>query len=272
MPDTHADLHLPVEDDPAYNPLAIFDPDSPINPHFMDEAVRTLMRALPLDPEEPEAWRHRRMHCALIGLAGLHPRDEIEVMLAVQALCAYHAAGTAWYLGMNQRRPCGDNVRHVSAANASARTFDTLLRALERRQARPLTPPPGRPPPQAWPPANSTAVMQATEARVNQAGAAADPCIEVVWNQRQVEIAEQVVQQAQTDWENEGLDLANTEGILPGGGMIMPEFPTPQQEAYMGRRLVLAMQRDYQTNLKNGLTGAAARPKIRLLRIGDLIP
>ena len=69
--------------------------------------------------------------------------------------------------------------------------------------------------------------------------------------------------------ENEGLDIANTEGILPGGGMILMEEPTPQQAAYMGRRLGLMYKREIEENRRNGIT---KMPKIRGIRPGDLIP
>ena len=135
---------------PQYDPGAIFQADGPINPSIVHEAVRTLMRALPLDDEdEPRAWGFRRMESALTALSALRPRDEIEIMLGVQALSAYHAAAACWRIGMNLRKPHGDSTRHFSAAASAARTFDTLLKALERRQAKAL-PVAGRPAPRAW--------------------------------------------------------------------------------------------------------------------------
>src|SRR5689334_18256069 len=131
----------------------------------MQEAIRSLMRALPLDPGEPEDWRYRRQVTTMMGLAALHPRDEIEVMLGVQSLCAYHAAAVCWHLGMNQTQPPGSNLRHVSAAASAARTFDTLLRALERRQAKPLSVPVGRPAPRFWAELDTRAFMADWEQR-----------------------------------------------------------------------------------------------------------
>src|SRR5580704_15256378 len=120
------------------DPAALYEPDGPINPTFMREAVRTLLRTLPLnDPDEPEFAATRRMFTALSALSTLRPRDEIEVMLGVQALAAYHAGATLWRLGMNIKRPQGDSTRHFTAAATAARTFDTMLKAMERRQARP---------------------------------------------------------------------------------------------------------------------------------------
>src|ERR1700710_1531322 len=95
----------PSEPKPPYDRAAIFDEDGPFDPSFINEAIRTLMRALPLDPTEIKAWSHRRMHSAMSSLAALHVRDEIEIMLGIQALSAYHAASACWRIGMNVRRP-----------------------------------------------------------------------------------------------------------------------------------------------------------------------
>jgi hypothetical protein len=258
----------PPDSEPAqpYNPYAIFDEDGPIHPSFMREAVRTLMRTMPLDPVEPPAWAHRRMHSAMLALAALHPRDEIEIMLGVQALCAFHAAAVGWYLGMNQTQPPGSGLRHIAAAASAARTFDTLLRALERRQAKPLSVPPGRPAPRCWPALDTRAFMADWEQRC--AGEPADdPVIE--WTPEAIAVAEEMLTQDRIAAENEGLDLANTEGILPGGGMIMPEDPTPQQLAYLARRNALRLKREYAENRRRGIN---TLPKIRPIRPGDFIP
>jgi hypothetical protein len=76
-------------------------------------------------------------------------------------------------------------------------------------------------------------------------------------------------ERARIEAENEGLDIANTEGILPGGGMILVENPTPQQEAYIDRRLHLMYKREIQENRRKGIFTI---PKIRGIRPGDLIP
>ena len=51
--------------------------------------------------------------------------------------------------------------------------------------------------------------------------------------------------------------------------MILMEEPTPQQAAYMGRRLGLMYKREIEENRRNGIT---KMPKIRGIRPGDLIP
>jgi hypothetical protein len=256
---------------PPYDRDAIFNQNGPFQPTFVQEAVRTLMRTLPLDPDEPPPWSSRRMHSAMIALAALHPRDEIEVMLGVQALSAYHAAAACWRIGMNLRRPCGDSIRHITAAASAARTFDTMLRALERRQAKPLAVPVGRPPPRAWPDVYPETFMREWEGRCGRCEDDPDPDANpvAVWTPEDVAATEALFERNRKEKENEGLDIANTEGILPGGGMILTEDPTEQQKAYMGRRLGLMYRRLHAENLSKGIR---AMPKIRPIRPGDLIP
>ena len=252
-----------------YNPTAIFDLNGPLNPSFMHEAVRTLLRALPLDPTEPQALADRRMDSALLALAALHPRDEIEVMLGTQALSAYHAAAACWRIGMNHHRPNGDSTRHVTAAASAARTFDTLLKALERRQAKPLSVPVGRPAPQTWPARDPGRFIRALADRCAPAQDADGPAPAADWTSEALAITDEICEQDRIEAENHGLDIANTDGILPGGGMIMPEDPTPQQAAYIARRIGLGHKREYHESLRQGLR---IIPKIRPLRTGDRVP
>jgi hypothetical protein len=267
----HATSHDTTEPTaPSYDRAAILLANGPFNPGFM----RSMFRALPLDRAEPKGWQDRRMHAALLGLSALHPRDEIEVMLGVQAMSAYHAAASCFHLGMNKNRPNGDSTRHINAACSAARTFDSLLRALERRQAKPLAVPPGRPAERSWDDApNPAAVIADLAERVRADEDAADlggePSAGVVWTAEEITETEARCEQDRIEAENAGLDIANTEGILPGGGMILPEDPTPQQAAYIGRRLGLMYKREYAESLRKGITTI---PKIRPIRPGDLIP
>jgi hypothetical protein len=259
-----------------YDPDALFHENGPLNPVFVNESVRTLMRAMPLsDPGEPRGWAYRRMFAAMRALAALHPRDEIELMLSVQAVCAYQAAAACWRIGMNIRHPNGDSTRHVTTAASAARTFDSLLRALERRQAKPLAIPVGRPAPRAWPQQNPAAAVAAFETRCRQGEHDAEPerpgepPPSIEWTPEAVAAARDLAEQDRIEAENEGIDIANTEGIRPDGSIIMPEYPTKQQEAYIARRIGLRLKREYAENLRNGIK---QYPKIRPLRTGDLVP
>ena len=261
------------EADPSYDQDAIFHQDGPIDPVFMADAIQSLMRSLPLDTPEPENIRRRHMRAALMALAATNPRDPIEVMLAVQAISAYQAACACWRIGMNSRHPRGDSTRHISAAATAARTFDTMLRAMERRQAKPLSVPPSRPPSRFWPKDRLAHRLDSLADRISQhdedPAPQQPPSPPAIWTQEALAIADQVREQARVEAENEGLDIANTEGILPGGGMVMPADPTPQQAAYIARRLGLMYKREHAENLRKGIK---AMPKIRPLRTGDLIP
>jgi hypothetical protein len=262
--------------DPSfYDRDAIFHDSGPLHPAFMEEAIRSLLRACPLDPTEPERWAYRRMESALNGLAALHPRDEIEVMLGVQAIAAYHAANACWRIGMNLRLPNGDSTRHLSSAASAARTFETMLRALERRQAKPLAVPAGRPPPRVWPDHDPGATVQYWETRCRKGedmpipNRLRPPKETVAWTSRALAIARQMRDHDQLQMANDGLDIAGTEGILPSGGMVVPEEPTPQQVAYMVRRTELMYRREWQDNVRKGIK---RYPRIRPLRVGDLVP
>jgi hypothetical protein len=250
-----------------YGPEPIYQPNGPISPLFMTEAVRTLMRALPLDDAEPEAWRNRRQRCAMIALAGLNPRDPTEVMIGVQALCAYHAATNLWFLGMNFRRPAGGNIRYTAAAASTARTFDSLLKALERRQAKPIPPPQDPPPPRDWdeiPPAEVVTAWSGRCAGTND-NLPEDP---TKWTRPLFEAARPYLDQAREDYDNQGLDLENTPGILPGGGMIIPANPTEAQQAYLARRYAMMIRRMYRENLAKGIDAYPVPPTVRT---GDLL-
>jgi hypothetical protein len=259
---------------PPYDRAAIFEPNGPFNPSFMREAIHAMLRTLPLEQPEPESWSDRRMHAALLALSALHPRDEIEVLLGVQAMSAHHAAMACWYLGMNIAKPNATSTRHITAACSAARAFDTMLRALERRQAKPLSVPIGRPAPQTWEDApNAATVIRALEKRCYEGYVSPEDAIDtdpvVAWTPELFALVEALRERERIEEENKGLDIANTEGILPGGGMILMDDPTPQQAAYMDRRLGLMYKREIEENRRNGIT---KMPKIRGIRPGDLIP
>ncbi|HEX2942718.1 MAG TPA: hypothetical protein VHO91_16830, partial [Rhodopila sp.] len=180
---------------------------------------------------------------------------------------AYHAAAAGWRLGMNHHLPNGDSTRHVSMAATAARTFDTMLKALERRQAKPLAVPVGRPAAKCWPKDNPAATM-ANWAVLCREDEAPPPDPAVIWTPEKLAAAARLREQERRAAEDAGLDIEGTAGILPGGGMIVPENPTPEQEAYLARRLGLAYRRAYEENRRNGIEGL---PEIRAIRPGDLV-
>jgi hypothetical protein len=270
-PDTQAQPQA----DTFYDPEAIFHENGPLDPMFMADATQALMRAHPLDAPEPEASQRRHMNASLTAMAAIHPRDPIEVLLAVQALSAHHAACACWRIAMNLRHPRGDSTRHLSAAASAARTFDAMLRAIERRQAKPLSVPIGRPAPRVWSTDKASPTLDWLAHRVRLYDETPVPELPrrpatlVIWTTNALAIAKQIRDRDRVEEENAGLDLTKVEGILPGGGIIMPECPTPQQEQYIARRLGLMYKREHADNLRNGIR---TYPKIRPLRTGDLVP
>jgi hypothetical protein len=262
--------------DPDHDPDAIFNDDGPIDPSFMADAIQTLMRAMPLNTPETENAKRRHWQSALTALVATNPRDPIEVMLAVQAVSAYQAAASCWRLAMNSRSPDVDSNRHISAASTASRTFVAMLRTIEQRQSRPQAVPMGRPGGRTWSRAAARRVLDSMADRITRDDEAPEqerfeqsspPT--VTWTPEDVAFAEEKLRQERIAEENAGLDLENTEGILPDGGMIMPENPTPQQDAYIARRLGLLYKREYAENLRQGIK---VLPKIKPLRTGDLIP
>jgi hypothetical protein len=272
---------------PPYDRDAIFDQNGPIDPRCVEQAICTIIRNTPIDPGEPRAHAARRTYTTMRAFAALHPRDEIEIMLCVQALCAYHAATACWRLAANPsrpdprrpdpRRPDEDKSRHISKAATAVRTFDTVLRALERRQAKPLAVPAGRPASRDWPNPDLDAHIRDISRRCDigpdqpgdhQPGRDITVADRESMNDDELISALALSEPAFLHDENIGLDLANTEGILPGGGMIVPEQPTPQQGAYIERRLRLMYLREKQQIDRDG---SDRKIVFRPLRTGDLV-
>ena len=192
-------------------------------------------------------------------------------MLGVQALCAYHAACALWRVGMNLRQPAGDSTRHITAAANAARTFDSLLKAVERRQAKPLAAPVGRPDPRPWPPQDPAALILKFEQRCREgedgstAGHQDAPAI--VWTPETMALANQIAEQ--TDRGRKPRLRPQHRGIRPGRQHHHARTPHPQQDAYIARRVGLRMQREWAENQRKGIK---EYPRIRPLRAGDLVP
>lgn len=264
---------------PPYDRHTLLGPDSPVDPIVVRDALRTLMQMLPIDPEEPRHYRDRRMYAAVAAFTALYPRDEIEVMLAVQAVAAHHAAAAAMRLGMNQALPNGQGSRHLSAAASQVRVFDSTLKALERRQARPLALPAE---PRVWPrriPGEliselAGAVTQDEAAppdATNDNGihdtdtgkeAAAPDAERIVWSEAALEAADKALA-AEHARRMDAEDLGPVEGVMPDGSIIVPETPTPAQEAYIGERLIRNALTERTEQIRQGRRARLHLPPIR---------
>jgi hypothetical protein len=220
-----------------------------------------MLRTLPADPAEPPLYAHRRIFAALRAVAALRPRDEIEMMLAVQAVSAYYAASAGWRLNMNHHRPNGDSTRHAAMAASAVRTFDSLLKALERRQAKPLPASANR----QWTQQDLALFVEtwADRCRGHEAVPAEHETMPV-WPPTALRIASELREQKNECELAAGADI---DSILPGG--VVPENPTLLQQAVIGQRLGHAIRRAYEENQRKGVQ---EMPKIPILRTGDPVP
>lgn len=264
----------PPPPEPPYERDALYRPDGPLNPVFIYDVLRSLMRALPHDPNEADRFRTNRMYSALCALSGMYPRDEIEMMYGAAAIMSFHASTACYRLGMNGAQPNGENTRHITAAGSAVRTFDSLIKGLERRQTRPMTMPRG---PQDWTPLAPADNLLSLERqalgddpdptappirtapgetpqrfeRPTPAAAMAAP----VWTAAMVETARAALDRPPPP--------PAIEGVQPDGSIIVPENPTPEQEAYIGKRLIENSRDD---------VGSGGKPRIPPIRPGDRIP
>jgi len=102
------------------------------NNALIDSMVKTGWFSPGLSDED----RARLIFCAVTGLRAFAPADEIEAMLAAQAMAAHHASMECSRRAMIPDQPfeAGQGFRKA-AANAS-RTFVELLSALDRKRGK----------------------------------------------------------------------------------------------------------------------------------------
>jgi hypothetical protein len=75
-----------------------------------------------------------RANAARAALEAMRPRDLIEAMLAARMLAAHHASMDGYRRAMQPDTSDADAIRLRNNAIAAARSFDTALRTLEKRQ------------------------------------------------------------------------------------------------------------------------------------------
>jgi hypothetical protein len=258
----------PTEPPPPYPRDALFTDQGPIHPDPTFDSLRTMFRNLPMEPGERDIYRTRRMNAAMRAAQALEPRDEIELMLAVQAVNAHYHAAARWRASMDPNLSDAESLRQANAAAAATRVFDTMLRAVERRQARPMAEPPRC---RDWYATEVAIDLQAIERMVR----GAEP------NDRDapVEAAswpDEAIRQTQAEIDgiapDEGNPAANgIEGVNPDGSIIVPENATDAQKRYIGRRIAQTLAAQAQAGqhaTRLGRQGMTIKP----LRPGDWVP
>ncbi|MCL5776441.1 hypothetical protein M1105_05500 [Limibaculum sp. FT325] len=92
--------------------------------------IKQVGNALWLEPPGPK--RQEQIQAAVMGLAGIEPRDEIEGMLAAQMIAAHHASMECFRRAMIPEQFSEARKECLNQANKLSRTFCTLLEALNR--------------------------------------------------------------------------------------------------------------------------------------------
>jgi hypothetical protein len=91
--------------------------------------------------DEPSEHDLLRWSGALTLLEAFQPRTPVEAMLSAQIISTHHAIMECYHRAMKHDTPEELAVRIRGNAATLTRAMDITLRALERRQARPLPPP-----------------------------------------------------------------------------------------------------------------------------------
>ncbi len=76
-----------------------------------------------------------------------------------------------------------------------------------------------------------------------------------------------MIAKAEADIRTEDPGPPPVEGVAPDGSIVVPDNPTPEQEAYMGARIIHNTRDHWTDDIASG-----AKPKIPRLRPGDRIP
>jgi hypothetical protein len=83
-----------------------------------------------------EETRHRQMVTAVDGLIGIHPRDELEGMMAAQLIASHSAAMECYRRAMLPEQTFEGRHEALNQANKLSRSFTTLLEALNRHRGK----------------------------------------------------------------------------------------------------------------------------------------
>jgi hypothetical protein len=83
-----------------------------------------------------EKTRQRQMIAAVDGLIGIHPRDELEGMMAAQLIASHSAAMECYRRAMIGEQSFEGRRENLNQANKLSRSFATLLDALNRHRGK----------------------------------------------------------------------------------------------------------------------------------------
>jgi hypothetical protein len=101
------------------------------NNRIANETINTLWLKH-LDDET----RHRQMVTAVDGLIGIHPRDELEGMMAAQLIASHSAAMECYRRAMISEQTFEGRRENLNQANKLSRSFSALLDTLNRHRGK----------------------------------------------------------------------------------------------------------------------------------------
>jgi hypothetical protein len=256
------------EPPPPYPHDDLFTAHGPIHPASTFDALRTLIRNLPMEPGERRLYRNRRICAAIRAVQALAPRDETELMLAVDAVTAHFQAAVHWRASTDDALTQAESLRHLSAAAAATRVFDSMLRAIERRQARPMAESPKC---RDWLGIDVDEKLDAVSALVRADEDAGEDAIidPPVWPEAAIKRTQTGIDQVLR--AEDGPIPAGIDGVAPDGSIIVPEHATEAQQDYIGRRIASHIRNERASRQSPG-TKPGTRPIIRPLRPGDRVP
>ena len=90
---------------------------------------------LGLNRSDGEA-RERRHRAALAGLIGIGPQDEVEGMIAAQLIATHNATMECYRRAMLGEQTLEGRRENLNQANKLARTYATLIGALNRHRGK----------------------------------------------------------------------------------------------------------------------------------------
>ena len=103
---------------------------------FNSALIDSIIKTGWFPPGQSEEDRNRQLFVAVTGLRAFAPTDEIEGMIAAQAMAAHHASMECSRRAMLHEQPFeAAQALRKAAANAS-RTFIELLSALDRKRGK----------------------------------------------------------------------------------------------------------------------------------------
>jgi hypothetical protein len=101
------------------------------NSVLVNEVVKTLWTK-----NSDEAFKDQQYAAVAGGLMGIGPKDELEGMLAAQAMAAHHTAMECYRRAMLPEQPFEAWKENINQANKLSRTYATLLEALNRHRGK----------------------------------------------------------------------------------------------------------------------------------------